>query len=391
MRQITQSFRNGKIKVENVPVPKCSKGHVLSETSYSLISPGTERMLLEFGRGSLITKAKSQPEKVQQVLETPHKSGYCNVGRIIESKCPEFLIGERVVSNGSHADYVNVPKNLCAKIPNNVTDKEASFTVLGAIALNGVRLIKPTIGEVFVVFGLGLIGLITVQILRANGCRVIGVDLDDKRLRLANNFGAETYHASEDEELINKIRKSSNSVGVDGVIICASTKSEVIISQAARMCRKRGRIVLVGVIGLNLNRSDFYQNEVSFQVASSYGPGRYDQNYEINGNDYPIGYVRWTQKRNFETILELISSEKLDVTPFIEDEFNVDEAVIAYDKIIHRKDTLAVLFNYQTNKNRSPDPVHHIGPRLDFLSIQRTKGKHIECPQTNINPAPELE
>mgnify|MGYP001432341059 CR=1 FL=1 len=393
MRQVTQSFRDGKISVENVPTPNCSEGSILSQTTFSLISPGTERMLLEFGKGSLITKVKSQPEKVQQVLdkvktdgvittyeaiksklETPHKAGYCNVGKVIESKCSEFCEGDRVVSNGAHADFVNAPKNLCAKIPDNVTDKEAAFTVLGAIGLHGVRLIKPTIGETFVVFGLGLIGLITVQILRANGCRVLGIDLDLKRLDLARKFGAETFQSSSDDSVVDQVKQFSQHIGVDGVIICASTQSETLISQAANMCRKRGRIILVGVVGLNIKRSDFYQNEVSFQVASSYGPGRYDQNYEINGNDYPIGYVRWTQKRNFETVLELISSKRLDVTPFIQDEFDIDDAEAAYDKIMGSKNTLAVLFNYQ-QKSRLVNQV--INKTITLNDIKFSSGQNI--------------
>ena len=280
-------------------------------------------MLVEFGKGNLIQKVRSQPDKVKQVLEKAHTDGlaatvdavrskldqplalgYCNVGRVIEARADGFEPGDRVVSNGKHAAIVAVPRNLCARVPDGVSDEAASFTVVAAIGLQGIRLAQPTLGECVVVTGLGLIGLLTVQMLRAQGCRVLGIDLDPTKVEQARRFGAETANPAAGEDVIERALAFSRGRGVDAVIITASTSSNEPVSQAARMCRKRGRIVLVGVVGLELSRADFYEKELSFQVSCSYGPGRYDAAYEEQGQDYPIGFVRWTEQRNFEAVLD---------------------------------------------------------------------------------------
>ncbi len=367
MKQVLQSLRNGKTTVADVPCPSASPGSLLIGSSVSLISAGTERMLVDFGRGSLIDKVRQQPDKVRQVLEKmrtdgvvttleavqskldqPLALGYCNVGRVMEigAGVTGFGKGDRVVSNGKHAEAVVVPKNLCALIPDGVDDESASFTVLGAIALQGIRLIQPTLGEAVVVSGLGLIGLMAVQILRANGCRVLGVDMDAGRLALARQFGAECVDLSRGEDPVAAAMAFSRSRGVDAVLLTASTSSSEPVAQAAHMCRKRGRIVLVGVTGLELLRADFYEKELSFQVSCSYGPGRYDPTYEDKGQDYPVGYVRWTEQRNFEAVLDLMASGALDVKPLVSHRHDVDEAAKAYDLLASGAPSLGILLRY---------------------------------------------
>ena len=315
MKQVLQNLKSGSTELVNVPSPLVSNGRLLIRSTTSLISAGTERMLIEFSRAGLLDKARQQPEKVamavdkirtdgllptfqaiQGKLDQSIPMGYCNVGRIIDigSNVAGYQVGDRIVSNGPHAEIVNVPVNLCAKIPDSVDDESAAFVVVGAIALQSIRLIKPTMGEAIAVFGLGLVGLITVQLLRANGCRVLGIDYDANRLALAKSYGAEVVNLSLGEDPLRSAEKFSRSYGMDGVIIATSTNSNDPIHQAAIMLRKRGRIVLVGVAGLELARDDFFKKELTFQVSASYGPGRYDSLYEDKGYDYPIGFVRWT-------------------------------------------------------------------------------------------------
>ncbi|MDE0569027.1 zinc-binding alcohol dehydrogenase, partial [Shewanella sp. K8] len=256
-------------------------------------------------------------DAVKSKLAQPLPLGYCNVGIIdsVGKGIDNFKEGDRVVSNGPHADVVRVPKNLCALIPDNVSDEEASFTVVASIGLQGIRLAEPTLGEAFVVTGVGLIGLLTVQLLRAQGCRVLAIDYDDSKLELAKQFGAQVCNPGRGEDPVAAGMAFSRGNGVDGVIITASTKSNDPVTQAARMSRKRGRIILVGVTGLELNRADFYEKELTFQVSCSYGPGRYDADYEDKGNDYPYAIVRWTEQRNFEAILDMMSSGQVVVKP----------------------------------------------------------------------------
>lgn len=368
MKQILQSLKTGKIEVANPPVPLVKTGHLLIGTRKTLISAGTERMLLEFGKAGWVEKARMQPDKVRMVLDKiktdglqptletvfnkldqPLPLGYCNVGNVIElgTGVTGFVVGERVVSNGKHAEFVCVPMNLCARVPDSVSDEEAAFTVLASIALQGIRLVKPTLGEAIVVSGLGLIGLLTVQLLRANGCRVLGMDFDPKKLELAKQFGAEVVNLAASQDPLKVAENFSRGRGVDAVIIAASTNSSEPIHQAALMCRKRGRIVLVGVTGLKLSRDDFFKKELNFQVSSSYGPGRYDPNYEEKGHDYPIGYVRWTEQRNFEAVLDMMADGRIDVKPLISHRFNIEDADKAYQVVSEGGGSLGILLKYQ--------------------------------------------
>ncbi|EKM21616.1 bi-domain-containing oxidoreductase [Vibrio sp. HENC-03] len=372
MKQVLQDMAKGGSNLVEAPAPKASTGNLLIDTSISLISAGTERMLVDFGKASLLDKARQQPDKVKMVLEKvqtdglmttleavqsklaqPLPLGYCNVGVVnaVGKGVQGFKEGARVVSNGPHADVVRVPKNLCALIPDNVSDEEASFTVVASIGLQGIRLAEPTLGEAFVVTGVGLIGLLTVQLLRAQGCRVLAIDYDDAKLELAKQFGAQVCNPGKGEDPVAAGMAFSRGKGVDGVIITASTKSNDPVTQAARMSRKRGRIILVGVTGLELNRADFYEKELTFQVSCSYGPGRYDADYEDNGNDYPYAFVRWTEQRNFEAILDMMSSGQVDVKPLITHRFKFEDAAQAYELLTSDKSALGILLQYQSDSS----------------------------------------
>ena len=338
MKQIIQDLKSGATILEDVPVPQVKEGYVLVKTTRSLVSLGTERMLVEFGKANLIDKARQQPDRVKQVLDKiktdglqptleavfnklgqPLPLGYCNVGRVVAvgRGVTTFKVGDRVASNGNHAEFVCVPQNLCAKIPDTVTDDEAAFTVIGSIALQGIRNLNPQLGENIVVVGLGLIGLVAAQLLKANGCNVIGTDFDQQKVDMANAFGVTAINPGKGTDPVKYVEESTSGIGADGVLITASAKSDEVIHQACLMSRKRGRIVLVGVIGLNMRRDDFYKKELTFQVSCSYGAGRYDEEYENKGHDYPLAYVRWTEKRNFQTILDAIANGRLDVKPLI--------------------------------------------------------------------------
>lgn len=371
MKQIIQSFKTGETILEDIPAPIVRKGTVLIETTYSLVSLGTEKMLVEFGKSNLISKARQQPDKVKQVLdkiktegliptldavfnklEQPLPLGYCNVGKVIAvgEGVIEFKIGDRVASNGQHAEIVCIPKNLVAKIPDNVSDEEACFTVIGSIGLQGLRLLKPTLGETIVVIGLGLIGLITAQLLKANGCNVIGVDIDKSKLAICEKWGIIPFNPI-NGDVVKFVEHQTNNIGSDGVIITASAKSDEIISQAAKMSRKRGRIILVGVIGLNISRSEFYEKELTFQVSCSYGPGRYDEDYEQKGIDYPISFVRWTEKRNFESILNSLSNKSLKVKELITEKIELSNYLEIYNSL-GRNNSIASILDYTKNSNK---------------------------------------
>ena len=384
MKQVLQNLSSGETVLENVPVPAVTSGGVLIRTSLTLVSAGTERMLVDFGKGNLLQKAKSQPDKVKQVIEkvktdglmptidtvknkldTPLPLGYCNVGQVLESRSDEFATGDRVASNGKHAEFVSVPKNLCAKIPDSVDDESAAFTVIGAIALQGIRLIKPTLGETVVVTGLGLIGLVAVQLLRAHGCRVLGIDYDAEKVAIAKQLGAEVVNLSAGQDPIAVAEQYSRGRGVDAVLITASTKSNDPIHQAATMCRQRGRIVLVGVVGMEMSRADFYEKELSFQVSCSYGPGRYDANYEEGGQDYPLGFVRWTEQRNFEAILDMMADGRIDMKPLISHRYKLDDACDAYE-LISSGNPLGVLLEYDVAEQEATQQVVELNPSANL-------------------------
>lgn len=375
MKQLLQSLGDGAIASTDVPCPRPGAGEVLVRTHVSLISPGTERMLLNFGKAGWIGKVRQQPEKVQSVIEKvrtdgliatyeavrrkldqPISLGYSNVGTVVETGpgVTGLSLGDRIASNGSHSEMTLVPQNLCARIPDSVIDEAAAFTVLGAIALQGVRLAQPTLGESIAVIGLGVIGLLTVQLLRANGCRVLGIDLDPARLELAARFGAETVDLSRTADPVAAAEQFSRYCGLDAVIVTAATRSSEPIHQAALMCRKRGRIVLTGVTGLELSRDDFYKKELTLQISCSYGPGRYDPAYE-SGADYPAAYVRWTAQRNFEAVLDMIVSGELDLPPLITHRFDFDHVDSAYELLESGAASLGILLRYAT-EGQKPTP-----------------------------------
>jgi len=362
---------SGETSLVNAPAPAVRSGTLKINTTNTLISAGTERMLVGFGRANWLEKARQQPDKVRMVLQKvqtdglattveavrsklaqPLPLGYCNVGVVgaVGSDVSGFKPGDRVVSNGPHADIVIVPKNLCALIPDSVSDEAASFTVLASIGLQGIRLAQPTLGETFVVTGVGLIGLMTVQLLRAQGCRVLAIDFDEQKLALARSYGAETCNPGKGEDVVSAGMTFSRGRGVDGVIITASTKSSDPVTQAAHMCRKRGRIVLVGVTGLELSRADFYEKELTFQVSCSYGPGRYDPSYEDQGNDFPIGFVRWTEQRNFEAVLDMLASGQLEVNSLISHRVAFEDAADAYQTLTTDNSALGIILQYTSEE-----------------------------------------
>lgn len=370
MKQIMQNLENGTTMVVECPVIKANDDTLLIQTTTSLISLGTERMLVDFGKASYLQKARQQPEKVKMVLEKvktdgllttieavqsklakPLPLGYSNVGVVVESgkNITGFKAGDRVVSNGPHADMVQVPKHLCAIIPDQVDDESAAFTIVASIGLQGIRLANPSLGESFAVIGAGLIGLLTIQLLKAHGCRVLAIDFDEKKLDLARQFGAETCNPSQGEDAIAAGLAFSRGCGMDGVLLTAATQSSDPVTQAARMSRKRGRIVLVGVTGLSLNRADFYEKELSFQVSCSYGPGRYDADYEEKGLDYPIGFVRWTEQRNFEAVLDMMAHGQLQVKPLITHRYLFEKAPQAYETVSNDKTALGILLSYTSS------------------------------------------
>lgn len=389
MKQVLQDLKSGETLLVDCPAPRVRAGHVLVATGATVVSAGTERMLLEFGRASLLEKARRQPERVQQViakvrtdgffdtleavrakLDQPLPMGYSNAGRVIAvgEGVSEFRVGDRVLSNGPHAEIVRVPRNLCARIPDGVSDEMAAFGVIGAIALQGQRLAAPAFGETIVVSGLGLIGLLAVQLLRANGCRVIGIDPDPARLALAERFGATGIQLANDVDVVAEAVRVNGGRGVDGVLIAATTTSSDPVRQAAQMSRKRGRIVLLGVTGLELSRADFYEKELSFQVSCSYGPGRYEPDYEERGNDYPIGYVRWTEQRNFEAVLAAMAAGQVDVEPLITHRFEIDDAASAYGVLADDARSLGIVLRY------ARDDVSRQHPRTVPLSASTADG-----------------
>jgi predicted dehydrogenase/threonine dehydrogenase-like Zn-dependent dehydrogenase len=338
MLQIIQDLKNGNTILEDVPSPLVRKGFVLIKTHCSLVSLGTEKMLVEFGRGSLISKARQQPDRVKQVLDKiktegllptmeaifnklgePLPLGYCNAGEVIAvgEGVTEFSIGDRVASNGAHAQIVCLPKNLVAKIPDNVSYEEGCFTVIGSIGLQGIRLANPTLGETVVVIGLGLIGLITSQLLVANGCNVVGFDFDDAKVALARQSGVDAFNAA-NVDVVKTVEGLTN-----------------------------------GIVGLDIQRADFFKKELSFQVSCSYGPGRYDEEYEHRGIDYPIGYVRWTEKRNFEAILNSISKKQLNVKPLITEKVELKDYLNIYGKM-GGASIASILVYPQTTESFSP-------------------------------------
>ena len=371
MKIMLQDLKQGKTFIEEVPMPNCGVNEVLIKVDKSIISLGTEKMIVEFGKSSYLQKAKQQPDKVKMVknkiktdglvptfnavmtkLNEPMPLGYSNAGTVIDvgSNVQEFNIGDKVVSNGHHSEIVAVNKNLVAKVPDNVSDDQAAFTVIGSISLQGLRVFKPTLGETVVVIGLGLLGQITMDLLKINGCRPIGIDLDQYKVDIAKKRHSEVYNSSIEnvDEIIQNI---SDRKGVDGVIITAATKSNAPIEKAVEYCRKKGRIVAVGAINMDIPRPLFYEKELEFYISTSYGPGRYDNDYEINGVDYPLGYVRWTENRNFQAILQLLNSKLLDFTYLISKDVDFENMGIAYQEMLTDTQAFGYLIKYPSIDN----------------------------------------
>jgi predicted dehydrogenase/threonine dehydrogenase-like Zn-dependent dehydrogenase len=354
MKQVLQDLSGGQTLLVDVPVPATRPGTLTIATRRSLVSLGTERMLTSFGRANWVQKALREPERALQViakiktdgllptldavkskLSQPIAMGYCNAGVVLEvgAGVTGYQPGDRVLSNGPHAEVVNVPVNLCAQVPGNVGDDSAPFAVIGAIALQGIRLLEPTLGERVVVTGLGLVGLLAVQLLQANGVRVLGADPEPSRCKAAERLGATTVVIGSEGALEQAALAFTAGAGLDGALITASTSSSEPINQAARACRKRGRIVQVGATGLELQRAEFYQKELTLQVSCSYGPGRYDTDYEQRGNDYPAAYVRWTEQRNFQAVLEQMALGRVQTQDLVTHRFGIDRAHEAYDLV----------------------------------------------------------
>lgn len=372
MKQLIQSFKTGELGLFDVPAPVCEKNGALVQTTVSLVSAGTEKMLVDFAKKSMLAKAKDRPDLVKQVidkmkkegvrntlekvftkLDTPIPLGYSLAGRVVEvgSELSGINIGDRVACGGAgyanHAEINYVPKNLMVKIPDGVDDIDASFVTVGAIALQGVRQTSPLLGEKIAVMGLGLLGQLTVQLLKANGCKVIGSDIDTDKMALAKKLGCdEVCHAG---ELISKSNEFTNGYGVDAVIIAASTSSNQPITDAAEISRMRGRVVLVGMVGMDVPRNTYYKKELDIKLSMAYGPGRYDPEYEEKGIDYPYDLVRFTEQRNFEAFLGLIQEGKITPKELITHSYDFDDAMSAYDLLEGRikEKYLGIVLNYK--------------------------------------------
>ena len=351
MRQVVQEIRSGKTTVRTIPDPIAAPGQVLVGTVASLVSAGTERYVVDLAKKSLIGKARARPDQVRRVLEKvrqeglastatqvlakldePMPLGYSSAGVVLECGrgVQEFKPGDRVACAGPHAGIVSVSRNLCARIPEGVTFEQAAYTSVAAIGLEGIRLAKVSLGERVLVIGLGLIGQICVCLLKAQGCRVFGTDVDPKKLELARLLGADAVGLGSP---IAPVKAFSDQFGVDAVVITAATPSNEPIEFAAEVCRPKGRIVLVGVIGLNLPRAPFFAKELEFTVSSSLGPGRSDPLYEEKGIDYPIGHARWTAQRNMQAVLDTVAAGRLPVDKLTTHRFPIDDAARAYELI----------------------------------------------------------
>ncbi len=378
MKQVTQTLRTGVVEVNEVPIPTLNDKFVLVKNIVSVISAGTEKTKIDMGKKNLLQKAKARPDLVKQVinkiqteglkktfqtvtsrLNSPSPLGYSCAGRVVAAGglVEGIQPGDRVACGGAdyanHAEFVAIPKNLVVKIPDNVSDEEAAFTTVGSIAMQGVRLSQPLLGETFLVLGLGLLGQIAVQLLRANGCNVIATDLDASLVKQAESFGAIGAGPGTDVEALCKELTAGH--GVDGVLVCAGTSSNQPIELCGAVTREKGRVVVVGAVRMDIPREDFFKKEINVVISRSYGPGRYDPSYEENGNDYPLGYVRFTEQRNMQTFLELVAQGKIDVKTLITHRYTVDQAAEAYQLIAGDKTEpyLGIIMQYDANTSTS--------------------------------------
>ncbi len=390
-RVVLQDLADGATRLVDAPAPTAGRHGLVIATRTSVVSAGTERMLVDFGRASLIGKARSQPHRVAEVLDKARTDGIATTVNAVRSKLAQPLplgysssgvvvevgrevtgvsVGDLVATAGGHAELASIPVNLTTPVPDGVSAHDAAFATIGSIALQGVRLAQPTVGERFAVVGLGLVGLLTVQLLAAQGCRVLGIDPNGERRKRAEAFGATTVHAAHD--VLAAAEELSGGLGVDGVIICASTTSNEPVHQAAQMCRQRGRIILVGVTGLELQRADFYEKELTFQVSASYGPGRYDPTYEDGGTDYPYGLVRWTAARNMGAVLDLIESGRVDVASLVTHDYPFGEAPAAYDTLVSDPSALGIVLTYPEVDLAAPEAAGLLSSRVTISSSVTT-------------------
>jgi predicted dehydrogenase len=371
MKQLIQSYKTGELGVYEVPAPICGENGVLVRTKTSLVSAGTEKMIVDLAKKSLLGKAKARPDLVKQVvnkmkqegvkntlekvftkLDTPIPLGYSCVGEVVEvgSKVTGVSVGDRVACGGAgyanHSEINYVPRNLFVKVPKSVTDDDASFVTVGSIALQGIRQTAPTLGEKVVVMGLGLLGQISVQLLKANGCKVLGTDLDPKKLELAKKLGADEVCAP--DEVVDRANLFTNGNGADAVVIAASTSSNQPITDAGEISRTKGRVIVVGLVGMDVPRNDYYRKELELKLSMAYGPGRYDPKYEEQGIDYPFAHVRWTEQRNFEAFLDLVEDGRVTPSKMVTHEYDFDSALTAYDLLEGKikEDYLGILLKY---------------------------------------------
>ncbi|MGZ9164758.1 MAG: bi-domain-containing oxidoreductase, partial [Anaerolineales bacterium] len=374
MKQLLQNIKTGKSTIEDVPVPTPREGQALVKTEASLVSAGTERMVVEFAEKSLVGKARSRPDLVRQVLDKARREGFVNTAQAAFNRLDEpmalgyssagtiialgksiqgFKIGQRVACAGGgyavHAEYNVVPRNLLTPLPKNVDFESAAFTTLGAIALHGFRLGAPQIGETVAIIGMGLLGLLAAQIATAAGCTVLGIDVDPNRIALASSLGLQAVRRA---EAVDSSAAFTANRGFDVILICADTPSNDPVELAGIIACDRARVVATGAVGLTFPRKVYYEKEISFINSRSYGPGRYDSDYEENGNDYPLGYVRWTEGRNFGAVVDLMASGKLKVQPLITHRFPIEQATQAYEVITGKKKEpfLGVLLTYPEGK-----------------------------------------
>ena len=383
MKQVLQQARSGEITVVDVPAPKLLPGCVLVRMAASLVSAGTERASYEFASKNLLQKAKARPDLVAEVfnkirrdgvfsavaavrsrLDQPNALGYSSSGTVIEigEGITDLNIGDRVACAGAnyavHAEFACVPRLLVAKIPqqSTVSFEDAAFTTLGAVALHGVRIAEVKLGDVVAVIGLGLVGQLTVQILKAAGCRVLGMDIATERVELAYRLGADDVSISRDG-LRDLCRQHSNGHGADAVLITAETPSSEPVALAGEVARDRAIVVAVGTVGMEIQRKLYFEKELDFRISRSYGPGRYDSAYEQKGRDYPVGHVRWTENRNMEAFLQLLSAGKVDVNPLITHRFPIESAGNAYDLITKKTGDpfLGVLITYPAQAEASQE------------------------------------
>ncbi len=379
MKQLKLNMKTGEVEIAEVPVPSLKDKEVLVHNEYSLISSGTEQSLIELGKKSLIGKAKERPDLAAKVinrakrdgivtaykqamsrLDKPESLGYSCAGEVIRigEGIQDLKVGDKVACGGagyaSHAEFVSIPRNLCVKLPSNVSCMDACFTTMGAIALQGIRNADLKLGENVAVIGLGLIGQLTVQLLKTAGCNVFGIDVDKKKIDLALRLGADKVFLRDAQNLEGNINEIFNGDGADAVLITAATSSSDPIEFAGKVVRDKGRIVVVGNVGMNIPRDTYYKKELDVIVSRSYGPGRYDRNYEEKGYDYPIGFVRWTENRNMKAFVQLLEQKKLMLNELVSHCFTIDEAKRAYGLIDSKNEFfMGILLKYQKESDET--------------------------------------